>query len=61
MMTQAEILAQVQFQCELRGLSPKSSKNYYLFARLYQEHFDRPADEMGVEEIPASCPPVPIH
>lgn len=50
-MTQAEILEKVQFQCELRGLSRSSAKNYQLYARLYQEHFEKPADELGIGDF----------
>lgn len=50
-MTQAEILEKVQFQCELRGVSDKTQKNYLLYVRLYQEHFGKAADELGITEF----------
>lgn len=50
-MTQAEIMEAVQFQCELRGVSEKTRKNYTLYARLYQEHFGKSADELGIAEL----------
>lgn len=51
MMTQTEILEQTRFQCELRGVSPKTKKNYLLHTRLFQEHYGKPADELGTPEI----------
>ena len=50
-MTQAEVLEKVRFQCELRGTSDKTRKNYLLYARLYQEHFGKSADELGLSEL----------
>lgn len=50
-MTQAEILEQTSFQCELRGVSQKTRQNYLLHTRLFQEHSGKSADALGVEEI----------
>lgn len=52
-MTQEEILEQVQFQGELRGLSAKTQYDYYLYVRQYQNHFGKPADELTISDAQA--------
>jgi len=50
-MTKEEILQKLRFDLELRGKQPPTIENYISKARKYQEHFDKPADQMGEAEI----------
>lgn len=50
-MTQDEILKQLQFDMELRGLSMNTQEEYLIKAKMFQEHFCKPATELGVKEI----------
>ena len=50
-MTKQEILAKLKADLEIRGRSKETIKEYMTKVRLYQDHYDKPADEMGIEEI----------
>lgn len=50
-MTQEEILEKVTFHTTLRGLSPSTAENYYLYSRLFQRYHGKAADEMGLGEV----------
>jgi len=50
-MTREEILEKLRFQGELRGLSAKTLNNYYLLIRQYQNHFNKPADELTLSDV----------
>ena len=50
-MTKEEILQKLRFDMELRGRQPPTIESYVSKTRLYQDYFDKPADQMGEEEI----------
>lgn len=50
-MTQDEILNQLKFDMELRGLSIHTQEEYLTKAKMFQNHFGKPATELGIEEI----------
>jgi len=50
-MTKEQILTKLKKDLELRGRSPATTKEYVTKIRLYQAYFDKPADQMGIEEI----------
>jgi len=50
-MTREEILDRVRFQGELRGLAPSTLHNYWLYVRQYQNHYGKPADELGISDV----------
>jgi site-specific recombinase XerD len=50
-MTKQEILARMKTDLEVRGRSDETVRNYCMHVRLYQDYFDKPADEMGETEI----------
>lgn len=50
-MTQDEILTQLKFDLELRGLSKNTQEEYLTRAKLFQQHFGKPATELGEKEI----------
>ena len=50
-MTKQDVLERVQFHTELRGLSKNTQKEYYTKAKLFQNHFDKPATELDIEDI----------
>ena len=50
-MTKAEILAKLRADLELRGRSEETIKEYVSKARLYQDYYDKPADQLGEQEI----------
>jgi len=50
-MKKEEILAKFRKDLELRGRRPKTIEDYETKVRLYQDYYDRPADEMGIEEM----------
>jgi len=50
-MTREEILERVRFQGELRGLAPSTLHNYWLYVRQYQNHYGKPADELGISDV----------
>lgn len=50
-MTQDEILNQLKFDMELRGLSLHTQEEYLIKAKMFQKHFCKPATELGIKEI----------
>jgi len=50
-MTKAEILTQLVKDLELRGRSEETVKEYTAKVRLFQDYYDKPADQMGEAEI----------
>ena len=50
-MTQDEILNQLKFDMELRGLSIHTQEEYLTKAKMFQNHFGKPATELGIKEI----------
>jgi len=50
-MTKEEILQKLRFDMELRGRQPPTIESYISKARMYQDYFDKPADQMGEAEI----------
>lgn len=50
-MNQDEILAQLKFDMELRGLSIHTQEEYLTKSKIFQEHFNKPATELGEKEI----------
>ena len=50
-MTQDEILKKLKFDTELRGLSIHTQEEYLIKAKMFQNHFGKPASELGINEI----------
>lgn len=50
-MTKEEVLAKLKFDIELRGLSKSTQDEYLTKAKLFQDHFDKPATELDVEDV----------
>ena len=50
-MTKEEILQKLKFDMELRGKQPTTIEYYISKVRMYQDYFDKPADQMGETEI----------
>ncbi|EHQ89865.1 tyrosine-type recombinase/integrase [Desulfosporosinus youngiae] len=50
-MTKEEVLAKLKFDVELRGFSKHTQAEYYTKVKLFQEHFGKPATELGVEDV----------
>ena len=50
-MTKEEVLAKLKFDFELRGLSKSTLDEYLTKAKLFQDHFDKPATELDVEDV----------
>jgi integrase/recombinase XerD len=50
-MTKEEVLAKLKFDVELRGLSNHTQAEYYTKVKIFQNHFDKPATELGVEDL----------
>lgn len=50
-MTKAEVLAKLKFDVEPRGFSKHTQAEYYTKAKLFQNHFDKPATELGLEDV----------
>ena len=50
-MTKEEILQKLRFDMELRGRQPMTIDYYVSKVRLYQDYYDKPADQMGEAEI----------
>ena len=50
-MTKEEILEKLRSDLELRGRSEETIKGYVMKARLFQDHYGKPADQMGEQEI----------
>ena len=52
-MTKKEILEKLKFDLETRGRTDDTVRTYCMHARLFQDYFDKPADEMGEDEMSA--------
>ncbi|WP_422653305.1 phage integrase N-terminal SAM-like domain-containing protein [Desulfitobacterium sp.] len=50
-MTKEEVLAKLQFDVELRGLSKHTQAEYPTRVKIFQDHFNKPATELGEEDI----------
>jgi len=50
-MTKQEILNKLKFDLELRNRTKDTIRDYLMHVRLFQDYFDKPADQMGVDEI----------
>ena len=50
-MTKEEILDKLVQDIRLRGLSEDTVAEYHTKARVFMEHFDKPADQMGEAEF----------
>ncbi|MCO1604026.1 tyrosine-type recombinase/integrase [Desulfosporosinus nitroreducens] len=50
-MTKEEVLAKLKFDVELRGFSKHTQPAYYTKVKLFQEHFGKPATDLGVEDV----------
>ncbi|HCT64807.1 MAG TPA: integrase [Lachnospiraceae bacterium] len=50
-MTKEQVLEKLKFDVELRGLSKHTQDEYYTKAKIFQNHFDKPATELGEEDI----------
>lgn len=50
-MTKEEVLAKLKFDVELRGFSKHTQAEYYTKVKLFQDHFDKPATELDVEDV----------
>lgn len=50
-MTKEEILQKLVKDLEMRGRSPATIREYTTKVRLYQDYYDKPADQMGEREI----------
>ena len=50
-MTKEEVLAKLKFEMELRGSSQHTKDEYYTKVKLFQDHFDKPATELGIEHV----------
>jgi site-specific recombinase XerD len=50
-MTKEQILEKMKFDLEARGLSQCTVEDYMAKVRLFQDHFGKPADQMGEDEI----------
>lgn len=50
-MTKEEILQQVKFHTELRGLSKNTQKQYFIKAKLFQNYYDKPATDLDITDI----------
>jgi len=50
-MTKEQILEKMKFDLESRGLSQCTVEDYMVKVKFYQDHFEKPADQMGENEI----------
>lgn len=50
-MTKEEILQKLKFETRLRGLSKNTQDEYYTKVKQFQNHYDKPATELTVEDI----------
>lgn len=50
-MTKQEILEKLKFDMELRNRTKDTIRDYEMHVRLFQDYFDKPADQMKEEEI----------
>ena len=50
-MTKDEVLAKLVFDVELRGLSKNTQNEYYSRVKSFQDHYNKPATELDIEDI----------
>jgi site-specific recombinase XerD len=50
-MTQEEVIEKVRFYAKLRGLSKNTEEEYVTKARTFQNHYGKPATELGLADI----------
>lgn len=50
-MTKEQVLEKVKFHSELRGLRKNTQDEYYTKAKAFQDYFNKPATELGLEDI----------
>lgn len=50
-MTKEEVLEKVLKEVKLRGLSPHTQEEYYLKAKLFQDHYEKPATELDINDV----------
>ena len=50
-MTKQEVLEKLKFDMELRGRTKSTIKNYTTHVRIFQDYYDKPADQMREPEI----------
>ena len=50
-MTKEQVLEQLKFDLESRGRSPSTVEDYMAKVGLFQDHYGKPADQMGETEI----------
>jgi integrase/recombinase XerD len=50
-MTKEQVLEKLIFDVELRGLSQNTQNEYYSRVKSYQNYYDKPATELGEEDI----------
>ena len=50
-MTKQEILEKLKFDMELRNRTKETIRDYEMHVRLFQDYFDKPADQMREVEI----------
>lgn len=50
-MKKEEIIEKLRKDMELRGRDPSSIKDYMTKIRLYQDYYDKPADELSIDDI----------
>jgi len=50
-MTKEQVLEKLRIDLELRGRTEETIKGYLLKARLFQDHYNKPADQLGEQEI----------
>ena len=50
-MTKEQILTQLKMDLEIRGRSPDTVEDYVARIKRFQDHFDKPADQMKEEQI----------
>jgi integrase/recombinase XerD len=50
-MTKEQVLEKLKFDIELRGLSKNTQDEYYTKAKIFQDHFNKPATELGEKHI----------
>lgn len=50
-MTKEQVLERVKFHAELRGLSECTVEEYVVKARMFQNHYEKPATELDITDI----------
>lgn len=50
-MTKEQVLEKLKFDVELRGLSKNTKDEYFTKVKIFQNHFDKPATELGEKDI----------